>query len=181
MLHIWTIKVTYLDDVIFHLFKDISYGLSPNSRNFKFCHYCVIYSLLKKIYKLLSRSVLVVTKTYVHCFVTTLQWLLHIDAFHQASACNSWANLRCSGCSPLGENRCETGLLNWVFHTLLYGYVSFIWCTFTSQEHGIAAFFITMCYVLNTNKMILLEMSSMSVYCQFVYLVWWRDFSTLQN
>ena len=24
---------------------------------------------------------------------------------------NSWANLRCSGCSPLGENYCEMGLL----------------------------------------------------------------------
>ena len=28
-----------------------------------------------------------VTKTYLYCFTTTLRWLLHIDALHQASAC----------------------------------------------------------------------------------------------
>ena len=33
--------------------------------------------------------VIAVTKTYLYCFITTLRWLLHIDALHQASACGS--------------------------------------------------------------------------------------------
>ena len=39
------------------------------------------------------------------------QYLWNI-AIQPAVCCyNSWANLPCSGCSPLGENCCETGLL----------------------------------------------------------------------
>ena len=39
------------------------------------------------------------------------QYLWNI-AIQPAGGCyNSWANLRCSGCSPLGENCSETGLL----------------------------------------------------------------------
>ena len=31
----------------------------------------------------------------LHCFITTLRWLLHIDALHQASACCNWNELLC--------------------------------------------------------------------------------------
>ena len=40
-------------------------------------------------------------------------------AIQPAVGCyNSWANLQCSGCYPLGENYCETGLSPWALFPL---------------------------------------------------------------
>ena len=39
------------------------------------------------------------------------QYLWNIAIQPAVKGYNSWANLGCSGCSPLGENSCETGLL----------------------------------------------------------------------
>ena len=40
------------------------------------------------------------------------QYLRNIAIQPAVSCYNLWANIRCSGCSPVGENRCETKLLD---------------------------------------------------------------------
>ena len=39
------------------------------------------------------------------------QYLRNIDVQPVVGCYNVWANICCSGCSPLGENRCEKGIL----------------------------------------------------------------------
>ena len=120
--------------------------------------------LTEKIYKLLSRSVMAVTKTYLHCFITTLRWLMpSIKPLLVTPGLIFGVDF-----SPLGENRCETGLLNWAFHTLLHGYVNFIWCTFTSQERRIATLFHhNVLYIKSTIFAKLRHLSSMLPIKQF--------------
>ena len=52
-------------------------------------NYCRIHHLWirQSVLNVHNVIVMAVTKTYLHCFITTLRWLLHVDALHQAFAC----------------------------------------------------------------------------------------------
>ena len=62
----------------------------------------------KKFYKLLSRSV-------------WQQYLQNITIQPTVGCYNLWADICCWGCSPLGEIRCETGLLLFSRHSGVVG------------------------------------------------------------
>ena len=66
------------------------------------------------------------------CFVWQ-QYLWNI-AIQSALGCKSpWANLRCSSCSPLGENLCEMGLLTKTNPTTVQTLSSLVNMLFTSS------------------------------------------------
>ena len=58
-----------------------------STRHEKKNNYCRIHHLWirQSVLNVDNVIVIAVTKTYLYCFITTLRWLLHIDAIHQAS------------------------------------------------------------------------------------------------
>ena len=62
---------------------------TKQKQNKKQNSYCRIHQrwIWQSVLNVHDVIVMAVTKTYLHCFITTLRWLLHIDALHQASAC----------------------------------------------------------------------------------------------
>ena len=67
-------------------------------------NYCRIHHLWTRQSVLNVHNIIVmaVTKTYLHWFITTLRWLLHSDALHQASACWGIVTPYCDIC--MGQN-----------------------------------------------------------------------------
>ena len=67
-------------------------------------NYCRIHHLWirQSVLNVHNIIVMAVTKTYLHCFITTLRWLLHSDALHQASACWGIVTPYCDIC--MGQN-----------------------------------------------------------------------------
>ena len=65
------------------------------------------------VFRHISNVPPMISQSQISCNTPTFYYIyLWNIAIQPAVGCyNSWANLRCSGCYPLGENYCETGLL----------------------------------------------------------------------
>ena len=71
--------------------------------------------------------VMAATKTWLHCFITTLRWLLHIDALHEDSACYElhWeavVNIR-----VILSYQNQSPLRYYIRHTLRIALITIIW------------------------------------------------------